>query len=288
MRSGDGATRWTVSGSLVSSYYAEMGLFRMRLAWLTLLALAPVPADATPTLSGDPRGLIRAFVDKVPMGFLDRFSTAKNVLVQRDLTELLFPGGEACDNSDSATAGPKSAFAVSPDGATMLIVTTVTLDAKRARAFGVAAAPGKVSTLVATLHGPSAKLWAAILDEGGDCERAESRVTYSPDGKRASIISRLRAASDASAVALVDVAARTVRADVQGRQYAISPGMNHVAAMYGLFHVDAQTISEANAPTALRWVSESSLTYCDGGTPYRVDVERSDSLKVTKLDGACR
>jgi hypothetical protein len=282
-----------------------------------LFAVALLPALAVAGPASE-RGVDTPFGDPVPRTFLERWPRLAAITARRGIDDVLFPGGDVCAVPDAALPGTASSSQVSPDGKTLLVITTVQLDAKLAKLLGIADEPTrKITNVLVFLDGPTGKVRGQILTGLGACVREDSRYTWTADGKRAHIVTRFSHGDladptpDETHHALLDLAARKLRFDGTLKDAAFSPGLRHAAGrswssgtiLYGKtepygdeLQIDGDTAWGSGDPNGarvwdLRWTSDTRLTFC-GSKPtepaaqLRADLVPDASPTITRL-GPC-
>jgi hypothetical protein len=298
---------------------------------ISATATAPISATAPPTAAaptapatpsapapGDP---LHVFVQQWP-----RVGTE---LVTRQAARLLWEG-KPCAGFDSSpptdernaepALGAAAPASVSPDGRTLVVVTTMELDHAGAVALGLARGSSQdegTGTLAVVFDGPSGAFWAHSLSSFMSCNFNFHGFTWSADSHRVYVATDT---GHGERVALLDVAARQVRFQgFVGLQLA-SPGIEHVAWMPwfsgypfannppGQVNGDVLSIddhqvwgsSDMNAAQVwdVAWQSDTTLTFC-GRTPnqrgpirFRVVLASqagtsAQTVKVTRLGADC-
>src|SRR5262245_40741001 len=116
-------------------------------------------AAAQPDPWASQRGYGTPFVDAIAKKFFEAWRSPPGDL------DLLFPGGQACDDIQAFAAGTPTTFSASPDGKQMLAITRVKLDKKTAKQLHVKAKtdPSEVWTVAIVIDGPTGRYWTASI-----------------------------------------------------------------------------------------------------------------------------
>lgn len=285
-----------------------------RILFAVALAVS-APVSASPASE---RGIRTPFGDPIPRTFLERWPKLAAIAAKRGIDDVLFPGGDVCAISDAAIPGTPSSSQVSPDGKTLIVITTVKLDEKMAKRLGITDEPThRITNVLVLLDGPTGKVRGETVTGLGACVREDSKYTWSADGKRAHLVTRFSIGelsdptTDQTHHALLDLAAHKLRFEGTLKDAAFSPGLRHAAGrswssgtiLYGKtepygdeLQIDGDTAWGSGDPNGARvwdlaWTSDTRLTFC-GSKPtepaaqLRADLVADASPTITKL-GPC-